>query len=136
MRPLKYLAVLLVVAACGTSGEAADDPTTTSGETTTTEETTTTGFTTGISLPESFSRTTLEVIVDDAARRTGVPMSEIDVTSVEAMTFNDAALGCPVPGKMYAQVLTPGFIVLLEAGGAELDYRVVEDSGAFRICEE
>ena len=32
-------------------------------------------------------------------------------------TWPDASLGCPEPGMMYAQVLTPGILVVLSYGG-------------------
>jgi hypothetical protein len=41
---------------------------------------------------------------------------------VEAREWSDASLGCPKPGQMYAQVITPGYLVVLEAGGQRLEY--------------
>ena len=36
------------------------------------------------------------------------------------MTWPDASLGCPQPGMTFAQVLTPGYLVVIrDAGGAE-----------------
>lgn len=58
------------------------------------------------------------------------------MTSAVEMTFDDASLGCPEPGRLYAQVLTQGFQVIVEAGEAELDYRVDERTGAFKLCEQ
>ena len=136
MRFLRYAALLLVLGACGTEGEPASETTTTTEETTTTvESTTTTGFSTSVSLPEGFSVSLLDEIVTDAAQRADVAKPDVEVVSVEAMTFNDAALGCPEPGKMSAQVLTPGFVVLIRAADEELDYRVAEGSGEFRLCK-
>lgn len=45
------------------------------------------------------------------------------VTSAMAVTWNDSSLGCPKPGMMYSQVITPGFRVLVEADGKPYDYR-------------
>jgi hypothetical protein len=42
---------------------------------------------------------------------------EITVERVEAVEWPDASLGCPQPGMMYAQVVTPGYLVELEAEG-------------------
>lgn len=138
MRLVTYIAVLSLVVACGTDGTSAPETTTTTitGPTTTpAQDTTTTEFATDMSLPDNFPAALLEEIMADTADRTGVGISEVEVSSIEAKTFNDAALGCPEPGKMYAQVLTPGFIVLLQAGGSELDYRVAEGSASYRLCE-
>lgn len=135
MRLFQYGALLLLIGACGTAGEPGAETTTTTGGTPSTVETTTTSeVPTPVALPEGFPVSLLDEIVEDAARSTDVPMSNIEVTSVEAHTFNDASLGCPEPGQMYAQVITPGFIVLVEAGGAELDYRVAKDSSRFVGC--
>jgi hypothetical protein len=136
MRLLTCFAVLLTAVACGTGDNQpeANTSTTTHETTTTSGSTATTDFPPDVSLPDSFPDGLLEKIVVEAANKAGVSMSDIEVTSVKAMTFNDAALGCPEPGKMYAQVLTPGFIVLLDADGVEADYRVVQSSGEFRIC--
>lgn len=65
--------------------------------------------------------------VDDAARRTGQTPSAVRVVQVEARQWRDASLGCPQPGRMYAQVLTPGYLIVLEAGGQRLEYHA--DSG-------
>ena len=86
-------------------------------------------------LPDGLGRDVLEGIVADASERTGVAIGEEEVVSIEAQTFNDASLGCPEPGKMYAQVLTDGFVVLLDSGGEELDYRVARQNESFVRCE-
>jgi len=43
---------------------------------------------------------------------------QIQVHSVEAMEWPDSSLGCPEEGMMYAQVLTPGYRIILEAEGS------------------
>jgi hypothetical protein len=45
----------------------------------------------------------------------------------------DGSLGCPQPGMLYTQVLTPGYQVVVEAGGEEYDYRMGR-TGTFRLC--
>lgn len=47
---------------------------------------------------------------------------EVRLVSVEAREWPDTSLGCPKEGFMYAQVITPGFQILLEAGGQQYDY--------------
>ncbi len=58
----------------------------------------------------------------DLSSRIGVNFNEINVISVKAVDWSDASLGCPEPGKMYAQVITPGFEILLEAKGKSYTY--------------
>lgn len=57
-----------------------------------------------------------------AAAYTGVPASGIRVVDVSERVWSDRSLGCPEPGMGYAQALTPGFLISLEAGGASLHY--------------
>jgi len=54
------------------------------------------------------------------------------VISSVARDFPDASLGCPQPGMAYAQVITPGFQVLVEADGRRFDVRVAGTVG--QIC--
>jgi hypothetical protein len=60
--------------------------------------------------------------VADAAKRTGVDPSAIQVVSVEARDWPDSSLGCPKPGFAYSQIVTPGFRIVLNAAGKQLEY--------------
>lgn len=51
------------------------------------------------------------------AETIGVATNAITVKLVEAVQWRDASLDCPQPGMMYAQVITPGHRVVLEADG-------------------
>jgi len=71
----------------------------------------------------------------DLAEQLGVEAAEIQVVSVEAVEWPDASLGCPQPGMMYAQVITPGFLVVLEAEGARYEYHT-DQGGSVVLCEK
>jgi hypothetical protein len=58
----------------------------------------------------------------DAARRAGVARDQVTVKSVRAVQWSDSSLGCPEPGMMYAQVITPGYLISLDAGGKTYVY--------------
>jgi len=58
----------------------------------------------------------------DLAQRLGVSADEIEVVEAGEVTWRDTALGCPEPGMMYAQVLTPGTLVVLAYEGTEARY--------------
>ena len=58
----------------------------------------------------------------DLMGRLGVGEEEIFIKSVEAVRWRDTSLGCPQPGMMYAQVITPGFRVVLTAEGKDYEY--------------
>jgi hypothetical protein len=76
----------------------------------------------------------VQLAKDDLARRLDLLAEEITVVSIDAVNWPDTSLGCPEPGMMYAQVITPGFLVVLESADQTYDYH----SGADRIvlCEE
>ncbi len=46
-----------------------------------------------------------------------LPPASVLVVSSEPVDWPDTALGCPEPGMAYAQVVTPGFRITLEADG-------------------
>lgn len=58
----------------------------------------------------------------DAAERVGVPVAEVAVVSVTAREWPDASLGCPRPGVGYAQVITPGYVIVVQVRGQRLEY--------------
>jgi hypothetical protein len=59
---------------------------------------------------------------EDLAQRIGMDTDRIRLVTVEEMEWSDSSLGCPSPGMMYAQVVTPGFRVRFEAGRQEYEY--------------
>lgn len=69
------------------------------------------------STPESSVPEPVWAAVRALAERLGVPESVVVVASWEPVDWPDTSLGCPEPGKMYAQVITPGYQVILEVNG-------------------
>ncbi len=55
----------------------------------------------------------VEQAKEDLAKRLDIDKDEIVVKRVESVEWPDASLGCPEPGKMYAQVITPGHKIFL-----------------------
>lgn len=49
------------------------------------------------------------------AMETGVAATTLTLTSIEAVEWPDSSLGCPQPGAMYMQVITPGYQITLTA---------------------
>lgn len=77
-------------------------------------------------------RTVLPALLDDAARRSGVPAALLHVVAVEPVTWRDGALGCPQPNMSYPQVLVPGWRVRIAgraAAAVPLDYHVSARGG-------
>ena len=76
----------------------------------------------------------LDAVLEDAAARTGVAAGDITVLEAKAVTWPNGALGCPQPGMMYTEMIVPGYRVIVQAGGEELDYRV-GSGGTPSLCE-
>jgi hypothetical protein len=75
-------------------------------------------------------------VVADLSTRTGKDASAATVTTAESVTWPDGSLGCPEPGMMYTQIVTPGYHVVLELDGTSYDYRVAGDGNVVRLCED
>ena len=64
----------------------------------------------------------VDAALDDAARRTNLDRSRLEVVSAEHVTWTDGSLGCPQPDLMYTQALVPGYRIRIRAGAEVLDY--------------
>jgi hypothetical protein len=51
------------------------------------------------------------------AEQLDIPESEVKIVAWESVDWPDTSLGCPEPGMVYAQVVTPGYQILLLARG-------------------
>ena len=60
--------------------------------------------------------------VSDLEQRLGVSAKDVTVQQVKETEFPDTSLGVPEPGKVYAQVVTPGYIVRLSVAGKTYEY--------------
>ena len=75
----------------------------------------------------------LEQVLEDAEKRTGASRSQIEIISTEKVTWNDGALGCPQPDRMYTQALVPGYRIRVRIADQTLDYHAAE-TGRFVVC--
>ena len=109
LQGLMVSAALMTAVACGTSPSTTPLPTPT---------TTASPRATPLTAYPPVVRQTVE----DLARAVSRPASAITVVNVEDVQWADASLGCPQPGHVYAQVVTPGYRVILAVGGQQYDY--------------
>lgn len=84
--------------------------------------------------PLTGSEEALVAALADLTERTGLPTTEIKLVSMEAVNWSDASLGCPQEGFMYAQVITPGYLIIFEAGGQTYEYHT-DQTGNAVLCE-
>ena len=79
----------------------------------------------------------LAAVVDaaraDAAQRSGLPASQLQVVLAESVTWSDGSLGCPRPGMLYTQALVPGFRVRLKVAADVWNYHA-SGRGAPALC--
>jgi len=92
-----------------------------------------TGVVTPIESPSMNERSRLAV--QDLAARLPIPVEQIRLVSQRAVEWPSSALGCPQPDRMYMTVLTPGYHIVLETGGATYHYHS-GDQGAPFLCSE
>ena len=58
----------------------------------------------------------------DLAARLNVAASSIVVVSSAEVEWPDGSLGCPQPGFMYPQMVTPGVLIVLQVNGQNYEY--------------
>ena len=62
----------------------------------------------------------------------GIPVDEIEYVSFSREEWPDACLGLAEPDEMCAQVITPGWRIVLTAEGQQYVYRTDESGGVLR----
>lgn len=61
--------------------------------------------------------------IKDLVQRLGLDdASAVQVRSVKRVDWPNPGLGCPEPDMMYAQVITPGYLVVLAVAGETYEY--------------
>lgn len=81
------------------------------------------------------SEEALAAAINDLSQQINVPPDQISLVSIEAQEWSDASLGCPQEGFMYAQVITPGYLIVLETGGVEYEYHTNQSDLAI-LCSQ
>jgi len=75
----------------------------------------------------------LTQLVAEAAGAASVGAAAVEVIRAQQVVWSDTSLGCPQPGQMYAEVLTNGYWVVLQAADDVFDYRATIN-GDFSRC--
>ncbi len=64
----------------------------------------------------------IQAATADLAKRLNIAPEAITLVSAEIVEWPDGGMGCPAPGMAYITVITPGYEILLAAGGEEYPY--------------
>jgi hypothetical protein len=59
---------------------------------------------------------------EDLAKRLALSVDQINLVELRSVVWSDTSLGCPLPGMMYAQVVTAGYRIVLAAGDQTHEY--------------
>lgn len=70
----------------------------------------------------------------DLAQRMNIPEDVIQVQAADAVEWPDAGLGCPQPDQEYAQVVTPGYLILLKTEDGQLYAYHTDRRGRMVLC--
>lgn len=64
----------------------------------------------------------IDLAMDDLVNKLKINKEEIKVVKIESKNWANTSLGCPERDKMYADVITPGYLIVLSAKGKSYTY--------------
>ena len=70
----------------------------------------------------------VQAAVDAASAELGVPAENLIVVMSAQRDWADTSLGCPEPGRTYAQVITPGYVVIIDTDDLVTEIQVNTDT--------
>ena len=71
---------------------------------------------------------------EDLAQRLTISATQISLVEASEVVWPDGSLGCPKKGMEYIQVLTPGYLVVLEVDNNKYEYHSGRD-GNITYCQ-
>ncbi len=71
----------------------------------------------------------IQVALDAASAQLGVSADQLIVVMTAQRDWSDSSLGCPEPGRTYAQVITPGYAVTIDTDDLVTEIQVNTDRG-------
>jgi hypothetical protein len=76
--------------------------------------------------PNEDSEKMVALVKQHLAQRLSIPVDQIVLSEIQPVVWRDGGLGCPKPGIDYIRVETPGYSILLKAGGNTYSYHTDE----------
>ncbi|MFP4395225.1 MAG: hypothetical protein ACLFTI_08180 [Anaerolineales bacterium] len=78
-----------------------------------------------------------EALQEEVAEEVEVTPEELEAIAAEEVQWSDASLGCPEPGRVYAQVIVPGWkIIFRDASGQSYEVHTDKAQGRWVICDQ
>jgi hypothetical protein len=84
-----------------------------------------------VNLPKAVA----DAVLQDASRRSGLPISKLRIVQAERRTWSDSCLGLGTPVESCLQVLVPGWLVTVEGGQQRLVYHTNASGSVLRLNE-
>lgn len=81
---------------------------------------------TPVTPPDEIAEKMVALVKEHLAQRLSMAADQIVLAEIKPVRWRDAGLGCPKPGIDYIQVETPGYNILLQAGGSTYNYHTDE----------
>jgi len=75
----------------------------------------------------------VNLAVSALQQQMGQSREEISLGGIRQVEWSDSSLGCPQPGMSYLQVITPGYLVILNVDGKEHPVHVGRESAV--VCD-
>ncbi len=69
-----------------------------------------------------------QAAIKQLATNLGISESDVKLVSSSAVEWPDGCLGVAMPYVMCAQVVTPGYLIVLQAGGRQYEYHTNQDA--------
>jgi hypothetical protein len=76
-----------------------------------------------------------DVAVERVISELDAAPEDVEVISIEPVEWSDTSLGCPQPGQTYAQVITPGYRVVLDVDGETYEVHTDATGENVVICQ-
>jgi hypothetical protein len=89
----------------------------------------------GTATPDPMVARIVALVKVDLARRESIEPDEIVLLNGERVEWPDSSLGCPEPDTFYAQVVTPGYLILLKTEQDVYQYHTDERGDEFVLCD-
>lgn len=90
---------------------------------------------TPVSVPSEAAAVVNAALID-AATHLGVSQDQLRIDQVQPQQWPDASLGCPQPGQLYSQVVTPGYLIIVSSkDGKQLEYHA-DARSRVTLCHE
>ena len=88
-----------------------------------------------IIIPEA-AKSLVNLAKNDLAQRLSVDINNIITVRLDDVNFSDTSLGLSKPGEMYAQVITPRYIIVLEVNNKYYRYHTDKSSVVVFVTED